>query len=48
MSRNLLGCVFTGALALTVTVGAQNPPAQTPPQQTPPATRTPTAARRAW
>ena len=40
MSRILLGCVFTAALALTVTVGAQNPPTQTPPQQTPPATRT--------
>lgn len=42
MSRILLGCVSTAALALTVTVGAQYPPTQTPPQQTPPATRTPT------
>ena len=34
MSSILLGCVCTAALALTVTVGAQNPPTQTPPQQT--------------
>jgi len=41
MSRNLLGCVFAGGLALAVTVGAQNPPPQTPPQQPAPAPRTP-------
>lgn len=47
MSRILLGCVLTGALALTVTVGAQYPPTQIPPQQTPPATRTPTTQDKA-
>jgi hypothetical protein len=39
MSR-ALGCAFAGALAITASVAAQNPP-QTPPAQQPPATRTP-------
>lgn len=39
MSR-ALGCALAGALALTASVAAQNPP-QTPPAQQPPATRTP-------
>jgi hypothetical protein len=39
MSR-ILGCALAGALALTASVAAQNPPS-TPPAQQPPATRTP-------
>jgi hypothetical protein len=35
MSKYLFGCAFAGALALTASVSAQNPPTQSPTPQTP-------------